>query len=77
LHMRAGVGCTDTAHLTRVATEMALGDPLRGIDPWDMSEFGDSAKDFIKYIGSVRGTLARPHDTSWVVSTCRAGQPNI
>jgi hypothetical protein len=32
--MDSGVGSTDMVYLTRVASELALGDPVRGIKPW-------------------------------------------
>eukprot|EP01048_Picozoa_sp_COSAG05_P022438 COSAG05_NODE_4488_length_1492_cov_1.412778_1_plen_297_part_10 len=61
--MDAGCGSTDIPYLMRVASELALGDPRRGITPWDRAEMGKSAVDFIKYIESVEG-LELPDDVS-------------
>ena len=41
--MDGGIGSTDTVYLQRVLDELALGDPQRGIQPWDIPSLGESA----------------------------------
>ena len=55
LTQQLDAGCTsdDIPYLVRVATELALGDPMRGIKQWDRADFGQSAVDFIKHLGTV------------------------
>jgi hypothetical protein len=57
--MDAGVGSTDTEYLQRVLNELALGDPLRGIEPWDVESLGESAQNFLEFVKEAPGlTLA-------------------
>ena len=53
--MDAGATSGDESFLARVASELALGDPLRGIKPWVRAEFGQCADDFVKHISTMDG----------------------
>ncbi len=53
--MDAGVGSTDTGYLQRVLNELALGDPLRGIEPWDVESLGESAQKFLEFVKEAPG----------------------
>lgn len=47
--MDAGVGSTDAQYLQRVLDELALGDPVRGVKPWDIPSLGESATEFLAF----------------------------
>lgn len=53
--MDAGVGSTDTNYLQRVLNELAMGDPLRGIESWDVASLGESAQNFLEYVKQSSG----------------------
>jgi cytochrome c556 len=53
--MDAGVGSTDKSYLQRVLNELALGDPLRGVEPWDVASLGESAQKFLEFAKQVPG----------------------
>jgi hypothetical protein len=53
--MDGGIGSTDTVYLQRVLDELALGDPQRGIQPWDIPSLGESAQNFLEFAKQAPG----------------------